>query len=691
MARRKWLTILLAGAFALGVGFWFHRVRPAVYQATALIEMSVRRPRVASGRDAMLDDGTVASRAREIFNTRLERFRSPSTREVAFAQLRAIAPDLAPPAVREMPRAEFSLIRDSNLVRIQTRAGDPAHAAALANAYAGAAESVVMRENREASDMAVAWLQTQAASQRVAIERADRALVEFREQVNLDALEARAVVARETHRAGGAALGEVQNRRVLNRELLSAIDAAELTPESVEQLPRETPASERIAQAMARLVERRETRDALRTRYTERHPDWIEADAAVEAARAQVVDAMRHAREIVQADARLLEEQAAVLERRVDEHGAEVSRLELEMAQARAALAAREREREAADISYTGILRRIEEARLSADENTATVVIVQPADGSTASRAGAGLFRILPLALLLGLAAGGGLALLKDTMEDLLQHDEDVEQVFGVKALAVIPFEGRRTDRNQLARQVHEHKHGHFAEAFAGLRGLLDSGEYREHAKVLLVTSTVPGVGKTVCSTNLGIAFAQRGESVLVVDFDMRRPQLRRVFDIPETQESLLHVLAAGEAARFEALPFPTGIPKLDVICSRGAGKGLSAAEVLGRPFVGEFIAWARARYDRVVLDSPPFGIVGDAAVLAGLSDGVLMILRPEVTRTHPARNAIRHLGEFGAPILGAVVNALDFKKAATFSYYNYYYSHYRYGYGKRYEESAAE
>ncbi len=683
--RTRWFTIVLSAIFVLLLAvFKLHRT-PRIYQASALIEMTIRQPRIMSREGALVDEG---SSPMQVFNTRLERFRGPGMRALAYEILRDTedAPWI-PNRPGGIPGLRISQVQQSNLVRFHVTSEDPELAAAAANAYAHAAEIAMERENRETSDMAVAWLQTQAATQRAAVERAEQALVEFREDIDLDTLESRAAIARATLESSSGALAGIRNRMLLNQELLNALDTAELTPESIERIPQDTPFAGGIVGALERLSEARHQRDRLRTRYTERHPEFIAAEEAVAFARDRVMAAHQQARETVQANARLMAQQAAELERSVERLATDAGSLEIAVARAKAGLSAREREREAADTSYRGILNRIEQARLSADENTASVKQVQPA-GIPGRPISPAVGRTLGMGLMIGLGLGGLFALLKDVLDDLLQHDEDVERTFGVKALSVVP-QLENVERQNVARMCHAHKHSHFAESFAGLRALLDAPEYREQAKVLLITSTVPEVGKTICSSNMAISFAKRGERTLLIDFDMRRPQLRRIFDIPEQHESLLHVLSDGDASRFENLPFKSDIENAEVVVSRRGGKDLSAAEVLGHPFVRTFIAWAREHYDRVILDSPPFGIVGDAMVLAGMADGVLMVVRPGKTRKSPARNAVRHLQSYGARVHGSIVNALDFKKATYFSNYDYHYSHYRYGYGNHYGENA--
>jgi Mrp family chromosome partitioning ATPase len=117
----------------------------------------------------------------------------------------------------------------------------------------------------------------------------------------------------------------------------------------------------------------------------------------------------------------------------------------------------------------------------------------------------------------------------------------------------------------------------------------------------------------------------------------------------------------------------PSDCPNLFVIGNH-ASKEISAAEVMGSRIVKDFIAWARLAYEMVILDSPPFGVVSDALVLAGMVDGVLFVCRPGVSHRHTLRGAIEEFSAAGVPLLGVVVNAVNFSRASFLSNYDYRY-----------------
>jgi len=124
-------------------------------------------------------------------------------------------------------------------------------------------------------------------------------------------------------------------------------------------------------------------------------------------------------------------------------------------------------------------------------------------------------------------------------------------------------------------------------------------------------------------------------------------------------------------------LPLPSGVENLDIILSKASSE-ISPASLMGSGTIVEFFKWAREHYDRVIIDSPPFGIVGDVMTLASLVDSVMIMCCPDRTRFQPIKHAARHLTESGARVIGVIVNDLDFGRRNHFSQYDY---HYRYAY----------
>ena len=129
---------------------------------------------------------------------------------------------------------------------------------------------------------------------------------------------------------------------------------------------------------------------------------------------------------------------------------------------------------------------------------------------------------------------------------------------------------------------------------------------------------------------------------------------------------------------------FETGVPNLDVVTA--GPRSSRAVEMLGSPRMAEVVRQLEDKYDLVVLDTPPVGIVSDATILSRMTDGVVYVVRAHQVSRQAARHALDSLHQVNARLFGAVVNAVDPKRGRTQYYYGYSYG-YGYGYGSAYEE----
>ena len=193
-------------------------------------------------------------------------------------------------------------------------------------------------------------------------------------------------------------------------------------------------------------------------------------------------------------------------------------------------------------------------------------------------------------------------------------------------------------------------------------------------ARRILITSAGPQEGKTTTAVNLAITMAQSGLRVLLVDTDMRRPRLHKVFGIPSS-EGLSKVIV-GETSALEMVR-ETGVANLWLLPCGATPP--NPAELLHADRFKNIVAELAAKYDRVIFDSPPVGAVTDAAILARLTDGTVMVAKSRRTSKDSLKRAHRALtGQAASPSSAAILNDLDLTDKANYGYY-YYYSHYGY------------
>jgi capsular exopolysaccharide synthesis family protein len=402
----------------------------------------------------------------------------------------------------------------------------------------------------------------------------------------------------------------------------------------------------------------------LAERYGDQHPKMLAARSDLDRIRAKLdaeiadtVTGLRKQYEIADTRARLLEADLEGMNARVQ-------------AERRKELRVRslERDLDAHRKRYEGYLKRLEERAGDADWTEVRVIDVAriPDHPVEPHR-----LRIILTAALLALLSGLALAVVGHRLDRTLRGSEDVEREIGRPNLGSLPLVERGGRRRGLhARAFLEHPQSDFAEAIRTVRDALLLAQAASPPRVVLVTSSVHGEGKTTLVTNLAWALAQMGR-VLLLDADLRDPQVGSRLGLPEDAPGLGDLLTAS-ATIDDCINVLDG-RALDEGASGGGAADGHGLEVLpaGRtpatsieslssaPFA-QVLTDLRGRYDWVLIDSPPVQAVSDAMVTARLCDGVVLVIEAGATPRGLVGIAIRRLQGSGAPLIGAVLNRLD-------------------------------
>lgn len=680
---RKKLTVGLVFCLCLTLAAVYLSKATRIYKSEAIIELSVRRARIMRTDDVMLTDPSPKNA--DQFITQIVKLERPSTRANVLQKLTA-GMNLTEAQTANMMRCvkatRLTLVRRSNLVQITALHPDPEMAAKLANAYANTAIEMAYQENKQLADQAVSWLESQAEAHRKILETVENDLLKFRKENHLEFLDAQLTMGTTALGDINKQLTEVETQAGMTKDVLNLLQNLSADHKELGQLPSSLPRADEVKLRLQTLIEAESKLDALLTRYTETHPDVVAQRRVVEMARAYVETEISRAKENVRANLKLLEDQGETLRKKKTEQNNFCVDMEFKIAQTKAKLNNIERAKEAHEISYKGILRRMEEARISSDENTTTVNLIEPAlPAEYPVRPRVPI--VILLAILLGGIAGIGVALITHTLEDRIWSADDVTAGLGLKIIGVVPHHPR-SDRGMLAIASYTDKFGIIAESFGGIRGYLDSSQF---GKSFLVTSCSMEEGKTICSTNLAIASAKSGHRTLLVDLDMRRPRMARIWKMLDDKgPDLLRALGSQEEPDFKVLPRPTPVQNLDVVISRPA-KDVSPAELLGSRRVREFFKWAAENYDRVIIDSPPLTVASDSMVAGGIADGVIVVCRFNATKKSTTRAAVRRLLDCGANVFGVIVNdvRLGAEGSGSHGTFDKYYAGYHYNHGYNY------
>jgi exopolysaccharide transport family protein len=339
---------------------------------------------------------------------------------------------------------------------------------------------------------------------------------------------------------------------------------------------------------------------------------------------------------------------------------------------------------------YEGLLQRLKEAGLSASLKASNIRIVDSAEPPT-KPAKPKIALNLALAVIMGLALAVCAAFLQERLDDTLKGADDVERLFGLSALALIPVVQRpngdhrgvyklleHTKALRLTEKAHDQKPGvswyridvegpqHVAlvEAFRSLRTSILLSTADRPPSSLLVTSAQPAEGKTTIAGNLAIALAQVGHRVLLVDADLRSPSLHRLFG---TRERLGLVSYLAGHRDWSAVVRSSGSPGLDLLFCGPVPPNPS--ELLSSQRMGALVRSARERYEFVILDSAPMLALADSRILAPLVSGVLLVVKNGTTRREQVLHAQSGVRSVGANLVGVVLNNVDLR---TNGYYDY-------------------
>jgi polysaccharide biosynthesis transport protein len=672
IVRERWKTV---GAVFLvifvGVGAGSLLQEP-VYRATGTIEIRKQAAEIVP-MDALYQFERISD---QYLQTEYATLRSRALLErtlvdpvLAMRLLKVLDPEAADTAAPDPASLARKVHRDvtidpltgSRIVRVSFAAGDAGVAADVVNGLVSS--YALMRQ--ESGSAALARLDEQADSVRAQLLAGERELQAFVRRSGLSSI----VI--------GGSGGEIvpqERLRILQQELTAAeaesyrASAAAASATGVQSASLE---SDLLRSLRNRVAELEGEHARLRSTFTDSFPrvkqlrnELTQLGSLIAAEQQRVGSTLS-----TQHDATLRRRQ--LLQRAVDEQ----QRIMEDYAGKLGEYDRRSRDVQALSQLYTSLQQKRKEASVSSALSAMDVGILDaaaPPDAPSSPRPA----RDLPLGAIVGLVLGVGVAFLRDYTDGSLRSPDDMSSFASAPLLALIPEmplagsgAARATRIGGPARRWHRidrplaHDSPQLAEAIRGLRTsvLYDAGGFVP--RTLLVTSSVPGEGKTTISTNLAISLAMMGRRVLLVDADMRRPSLHKVFGVPR-QPGLTEELAEREPWT-ESLHRGVS-PNLDLVTA-GTHLG-NPSDLLSAPALRRWLAEAAAAYDVVVIDAPALHInVPDGRILAHAVDGVLLVVRSGAT----PREVVRRLVAQTPGLVGIVMNQMDVRRLP--SYYTEY------------------
>ncbi|HEX9959706.1 MAG TPA: polysaccharide biosynthesis tyrosine autokinase, partial [Pyrinomonadaceae bacterium] len=286
--------------------------------------------------------------------------------------------------------------------------------------------------------------------------------------------------------------------------------------------------------------------------------------------------------------------------------------------------------------------------------------------------------RNIIIAFLVAFAAGIGLAFLIDYLDDSIRTSDDIGRNLGLPTLAMIPHQSlvdkkrgvlpsQNGNGSSTALITLQDNRSAMAEAYRHLRTSLLFSSAGKPPQTILVTSTQPSEGKTTTAINTAVTLAQAGVDVVLMDCDLRRPRLHQHFSLSNT--SGLTNYLSGERNTENLLKSYPGLPNLKVVTSGPIPP--NPAELLSSNEMKNLLQFLRGNFKHVVIDSPPAISFTDAAIMATLVDGVVLVAMAGKSSIHLMRRFKHRLANLGARIYGVVLNGIK-PSALEYGYYGY-------------------
>jgi polysaccharide biosynthesis transport protein len=554
----------------------------------------------------------------------------------------------------------------SYLLRIRAESESPMLAAKIANTYADTYLLDQLELKYAAVRRTSAWLNEHMTELRDKLNQSENAVEQFKQQHHITETRAGTVTAQQLTEINTqliTAAAERAQKEASLRELQGQLRAGQM-PTSVLV---SAPLLQSLRQQQAALMQQQAE---LATRYKPEHPVMVKLHAEIADLAGKIKE------ETEKAEAGLASDVAVARAREAALRDTLAGLQQSTDQQDQASIQLRELEREAAanKVLYENFLSKFKQTSAQEDIQQPDARLVAPAIPP-----GGPYFpnrsMLMSMALVISAIVGLALAFALEYLDDGYRTGEQVEQDLGVRALGLVPnVSGADTPHSMIVAQPK----ALYSEAVRSVRTALRYTNLARPPKLVLVTSSLPGEGKTVMALSLARSVARSGGKALLVDCDLRRPGIARLTGCG-TARNLLDLFDGAEPETLINRDSGSGA---DVVTVKGGTA--NPQDALGSERMQSFLEAMRGRYDLIVLDAPPTLVVNDPIVLSHFVDATVFLVRWEKSSRKSVRQGLQRLRADGANVVGAVISRVNPKKHARYGYsdsaYYYYYSDYAEG-----------
>jgi succinoglycan biosynthesis transport protein ExoP len=559
-------------------------------------------------------------------------------------------------------------VRNSRLVKIHFDSPDAALATRIVNAVATAYINLNLERRMDASSYAKTFLQDRLQQIQTKLEDSEKALVAFARSeqiIKADDKDSGPSIDTQVMQSFTGALAKAQEDRIRIESIHNQMNAV-----GSEGLPDvlESKVIQDLKSQKAKIEA--EYQEGLKL-YKPAYPKMLQMEGRIAEIESKIQEEVANVRAGIKVRYDAAKAQEAALNAKLQESKRDVLGVQDRSIQYNII----KREVDTNRQLYEGLLQRLKEVGVAGGIGVNNISIVDKAEEPNKPFKPKFLLNLL-IGMFLGLFGGIALAFLFEHLDDTLKNPEDIEKLLALPVLGVIPFVRRKTTEGGDDRLIMENMdlRSAFAEAYRSLRTALQFSTPQGMPKVLVITSTSPGEGKSTTSISLAVHLALAGKTTLLIDADLRKASMHKNLKL-DNAEGLTNYLA-GDAKPVD-ITKATEVPNLFAITSGPLPP--NPAELVSSPKMVSLLALASEKFDQIIIDGPPVLGLADAPLLGNLAEATALVIEAGGTRRDFARGALKRLRATHTHLIGAILSKVE-SRGSSYGYHSYYYYQYQYG-----------
>lgn len=688
--RRKWIMLVTTMlVFALSALYCF--LLPPIYESSATLQLDPNRTAQMGMQDLL--SGSLLSDSDRLMGSEIRVMQSDTVSAMAIKEMKLVKSPhfMKPEDAKSFPEDPAEMtpaqrrrvlgkiqsglavksIPNTNLVSLKYRHGDPVFAADVLNALIRAYIERAFTSRHEGAAMVSNWLSGQMNDLKRETENAQHNLADFQKLHGILGTDEDNNIIIDRLKQLNQQLTDAEADRIVKESQYRI--AATGDPELIVPIAPANLQTLRAQQADLRLQLAQ-----LRSKYGAGFPKVGEIEAQLRKLDIDIATEVSNVAKRMKGEFDTASRTEAMIRGQFEDQKKEAYKLNENAVE----YAILRHEVESSTTLYDTLQLKLKGADVSSGLSASFISIVDSADVS--------IVPVLPkktmtmlLGLFGGLILGCVLSFLRESLDDTLSSSEEIELCVSLPVLCSIPViqlpsrtaaeSGEAENALPQAPMLVNYPRSQTAEAFRGLRSSLLLSSPDRQPKVIAVVSSLAAEGKTTVAVNLGVSLAQHGESVLLLDCDLRRSSMRAQFSLPHSRYGLSTILTQGSNDRAIVTPLES-LPNLKLVPAGPYPP--NPAELLGSKRMAEVLETFSAEYDRIIIDTPPILSVADSLPLAYIADAVVLVVRSGVARKKAILRVRDLLQRANANVVGVVFNHVNLQLE------HYYYSHGAY-YGK--------